>query len=103
MLHPSSLKLIEGEEFNHFCAIVSDLIASRYEDADTNERLNLDLTDVAFVEFNKNQTKLLQLLIQLEESGAQKKDIIAGLQHFIRFFDAHKQLFQQVTELAETL
>ena len=103
MLHPSSLKLIEGEKFNLFCGCVSDLLASRYEDASINQRLNQNLVDEADDVFGKNHTKLLQLLIQLENSGANKTDIIAGLQHFVRFFEAHKNLFNQLTELAETL
>ncbi len=103
MLHPSALKLIESESFNTFCASASDLLASRYTDASINERLNQNLVDEADDVFGKNRTRLLQRLIQLENSGAKKEDIIAGLQHFNRFFQAHQNLFNQLAELAETL
>ncbi len=103
MLHPSSLKLIEGEQFNTFCASASDLLASRYTDASINERLNQNLVDEADDVFGSNRTRLLQRLIQLENSGATKEDIAAGLQHFSRFFEAHLNLFNQLAELAETL
>jgi len=103
MLHPSQLKLIEGAEFNNFCASASDLLASRYETASINERLNQNLVDEADDVFGSNRTKLLHRLIQLENNGASKEDIAAGLQHFSRFFEAHTNLFNQLTELAETL
>ena len=99
----SALQLIEGEEFNNFCANSIDLIADIYEEADTEERTSLDLGNVAEQEFHKNQTLILYQLVLLEKTGASKEDIISGLNHFVSFFDAHKTLFGRMKELAKTL
>tara|TARA_R110002012_G_scaffold287373_1_gene479705 strand:- start:299 stop:619 length:321 start_codon:yes stop_codon:yes gene_type:complete len=102
-LHPRTLRVIEGEQFNSFCASSADLVADIYENSTEDQRLNLDLVDVAEEQFHNNQSRLLAGLIQLEKSGISKEDINLSLQHFQNFFTAHQRLFERLGELAETL
>lgn len=102
-LSPSQQRLVEGAPFNFFAGQATDLICTYYENSSKRERAHLDLVDVAKQEFHENQTSLLQQLILLEANGAKKKDLIAGMNHFIRFFDAHKLLFENMKELVKTL
>ena len=102
-IHPRTLAVIESEAFNSFCASSTDLIADVYENATRNQKLNLDLVDLAEQVFNSNQSRLLAGLIQLEKSGISKEDINLSLRHFELFFKAHQRLFVRLGELAETL
>ena len=100
---PSSLHLIECLEFNQAAEVVVDLVSDRFQSAEPEERLTQCWLCVEEEEFKKNETKLLQLLIELEKKGASKEDIISGLQHFNLMFSAHANSFEKLAKLAETL
>ena len=100
---PETLHLVECLEFNKACEVVIYLVSSRFQEADAEERLTQCWLCVEEAEFQKNETKLLQMLIDLEQKGASKEDIICGLQHFETMLSAHAKSFEKLAKLAETL
>ena len=100
---PETLHLVECLEFNQTAEVVVDLVSNRFFDADAEERLTQCWLCVEEEEFQKNETKLLQLLLGLEQKGASKEDIIAGLHHFETMLSAHANSFEKLAKLAETL
>ena len=100
---PSALHLIECLEFNQAAEVVVELVADRFQSAEPEERLSQCWLCVEEEEFQKNETKLLQMLIELEKKGASKEDIITGLHHFEMMLSAHAQSFEKLAKLAETL
>ena len=62
---PETLHLVECLEFNQACEVVIDLVAERFQQANAEERLTQCWLCVEEEEFQKNETKLLQMLIEL--------------------------------------